>query len=145
MVQQYSSNGGHRQSRHLSRHELGGTSTCTCAICTCSGTSIGATSAAMDSLTADVRAILRMRERGGRIRHEDTNEIVVLDVPEFTEGVSSALLLRHPTLHISIEACPESLSGFAVRMRLHSDASRHFVTAVACVAVLVAICAHCMV
>ena len=98
----------------------------------------------MEALDNDLRAILCMHERGGRIRHIGPNEILVLDITEFNEHTHAVLLERHPTLHTSAEACPESLSGFAIRMQLQPDSTRPLLLAMACVAVLVAVCMHCM-
>lgn len=75
----------------------------------------------MESLIEDVRALTNMRERGGRIRRIDEREILVLDVGEWPERVAFALRERHPTVACCVEACPDSLSRFAIRITLRES------------------------
>ena len=106
----------------------------------------GGGSHTMESLIADINTFFRMRDYGGRIRRIEGHEVLVLDVPMWSESLAQTLRERHPTLNTSVETCSESLSGFAVRLRLDPsrDAWRRVFTAVTVAAVALAVTAYCL-
>ena len=86
-----------------------------------------------------------MSERGGRIKRVDADEILVLDLAHWSDAQTHALVCKHAMLAISIEMCTESLSGFAVRMKLGDSSSmRVFSLTVAILGAATAIVAFCM-
>lgn len=95
---------------------------------------------------SDVRALTRMRERGGRIRWIGPNEAMVLDVMEWSDSLSHALKEKHPFLLMCFESAPDSLSGFGVRLKLDPTEEICRRVGIACVviAILSAVTAYCL-
>ena len=96
----------------------------------------------MERYVPFVREVLRLKERGGRVRRVSWGEIAVLDVASLSEPQIHQL--QAAGVHVSVLACTESLSGFTVRLRIDSAPTGPLIASAAVLAILCAVIAYCM-
>ena len=85
-----------------------------------------------------VRALVQADRFGGRVVARDADTLLLYDVPVWGDAQADAVRRRFPACEVSCLACPTSLSGFAVVLRVRGGgASTLWATAfgLACLAV----------
>ena len=88
---------------------------------------------------AFLHELFEVKRMGGRVRSVGRNEFVVMDVAFYSHSMWTELHARFPLAQVDIEACTNSLGGFAVRVRTVSSSVRPYVMTSVFTSVLLAL------
>ena len=92
----------------------------------------------MERLVDFLERRCKMREYGGRVRVHDAHMCEIFDVDAWTHSLHQEVCDHFFVSEISVQATPESLSRFSVRLRLADAELRDTLVTLGVIAVLMA-------